>query len=112
MDDDTEGEVLQMFSCGWVEKIKMEAKNGNDQSDKGIQASNTKEGSEGMEEECNTIEVASAWRPTEEEKVPCNTTRRLWMICEVEAIIAYTHPFWARAAIETRVKLKDFNESL
>lgn len=45
-----------------------------------------------MEEVCNTVEVASIGRPTEEAKVSCNTIGRLWMKYEGVAIKAYIHP--------------------
>lgn len=112
MDDDMEDEVLQMFACGCVDKIKMEANDGKDQEGKGVQASKTKEGNEEMEEVCNIAKVASAEGPIKEAKVSCSLTGKFWVKCEGEAITAYTHPFWARATTETRVKLGDLDESV
>jgi hypothetical protein len=46
MDDEMESEVLQMFACGYVDKIKVEPRFSNDQQDEEVQASSTK-GNEG-----------------------------------------------------------------
>ena len=112
MDDDMEDEVLQMFACGCVGRIQMDAKDSKDQEGEGVQASKIKEGNEEMEEVCNKVEVASAKGPIKEAKVSCSLTGKFWMKCEGEAITAYTHPFWARATTETRVKLGDLDESV
>jgi hypothetical protein len=45
-----------------------------------------------------------------EVNVSCCMTHQSWGKNEEEAMTAYTHPFWARATTETRVKLGDMDE--
>lgn len=111
IDDAMEDEVLQMFACGGVDKIRVEANDGKDQEGERIQA-NIQEKDEGLVQAYITCDVANAEGSTVEANVSCCVTNKFRGRCEGEAMTAYTHLFWARATTETRVKLGDLDESI
>jgi hypothetical protein len=107
MDDAMESEILQMFSCGCVDKIRVESRASKNQQDEEVQASSIHKDIITTE---STGEVPSTEGPIMEANVSCCMTHQSWGKSEEEAMTAYTHPFWARATTETRVKLGDMDE--
>ena len=95
-----EDEVLQMFACDCMVKSKEEAKPSKNHEKEKAQE----------EEEDNGANLASGEEPLMEANVSCCVHDKYQVRSGGEARIAYTHPFWARATTETRVKLGDQDE--
>jgi hypothetical protein len=107
MDDAIESEILQMFSCGCVDKIRVELRASKNQQDEEVQTSSIHKDIVTAE---STGEVPSTEGPIMEANLSCCMTHQSWGKSEEEPMIAYTHPFWARATTETYVKLGDMDE--
>ena len=100
-----EDEVLQMFACGCGIKSKEEAKpSKNQEEEKALE-----KGEVVIEE--NASDSASGEEPLMEANVSCCVHDKFQVRSGDEAMITYTHPFWARATTETRVKLGGLEES-
>ena len=107
IDEEMEGEVLQMFACGCVDKLRMEPKVGKDHQSEEVEAYDSQKQSITSETICEVPNVAL---PTVEANVSCCLTHQSLRKYENEAMTTYTHPFWARATTETRVKIGDLDE--
>lgn len=101
-----EDEVLQMFACGCEVKNKVQAQSSKNQEEVEIQEKN----GEGVVED-NAHESPGGEEPLIETNVSCCVHDKFWVKSAGEAMGVYSHPFWARATTETRVKLGDLDES-
>jgi hypothetical protein len=73
MDDEMESEILQMFSCGCVDKIRMEPRTNKNQQDEEVQASSTQKDIIIAESTC---EVSNIEGPIMEANVSCCMTHQ------------------------------------
>ena len=110
MDDKLESEVLQIFTCSCVDKIKGEPKVSKNQQDEEVQASITKKNEDDILMAGIIGGVPSIEQPTLDVNVSSCMTHTSWRKSQEKAMIVYIHSFWARATTKTHVKLGDLDE--
>ena len=107
MDDEMDNEILHMFSCGSVDKIRVEPRTNKNHQDEEVQASSTQKDIITVESTC---EVPNTKGPIIEANMSCYMTHQSWEKSEEETTTTFTHPFQTRATRETCVKLGDMDE--
>ena len=93
MNDVLESEVLQMITCGCVNKIKEGLKVNMNQGDEEVQSNITKKNEDDTPMIGSTCAVPSTKGPTLGINVSCCMTHMSWGKSEEEAMTTYTHPF-------------------
>ena len=96
-----------MFACGCVDKLRMEPKVGRNHQSEEVEFYDIQGEIITTETTCEVLSIAL---PIAEANVSCCLTHQSLKKSENEAMTTYTHPFWARATTNIRVKIVNLDK--